>query len=67
MNLTAVHQLVAGFAAGDAISLEAVAIREACRALGYASDIFAPAESVTPDTRQTCARWRSCRPWPRRR
>ncbi|HOR74907.1 MAG TPA: glycosyltransferase [Kiritimatiellia bacterium] len=51
MNLTAVHQLVAGFAAGDAISLEAVAIREACRALGYASDIFAPAESVTPDTR----------------
>lgn len=51
MNMAAVHQIVAGFAAGDAISLEAVAIREACRALGYASDIFAPTETVTPDTR----------------
>ena len=32
MTFAAVHQIVAGFAAGDAISLEAVALRDVCRA-----------------------------------
>ena len=51
MTFTAVHQLTAGFAAGDAISLEAVAIREACRAMGLASEIFVPADRTAPGCR----------------
>jgi hypothetical protein len=51
VTFSAIHQITAGFAAGDAISLEAVALRDACRALGVASDIFVPAERTSPDTR----------------
>ncbi len=49
MKFAAIHQIVAGFAAGDAISLEAVAIRDVCRALGAASEIFVPMENVAED------------------
>ena len=49
MTFAAVHQIVAGFAAGDAISLEAVALRDVCRAQGMASEIFAPMENVAAD------------------
>ncbi len=52
MKFTAIHQIAAGFASGDAISLEAVAIRDVCRALGVPSDIFVPAERTAPDARQ---------------
>ena len=51
MTFTAIHQLTAGFASGDAISLEAVAIRDVCRAMGLASEIFVPGENVTEDGR----------------
>lgn len=51
MKFTAIHQITAGFAAGDAISLEAVAIRDLCRAMGVASEIFVPMEATTADCR----------------
>ena len=51
MKFTAIHQITAGFASGDAISLEAVAIRDMCRALGVASEIFVPMENVAEDGR----------------
>ena len=49
MKFAAIHQIVAGFAAGDAISLEAVALRDVCRALGATSEIFVPMENVAED------------------
>lgn len=52
MKFAAIHQLAAGFAAGDAISLEAVAIRDLCRAMGVASDIFVPLDRTASDCRQ---------------
>ena len=51
MKFTAIHQLAAGFAAGDAISLEAVALRDVCRELGVASEIFVPADRTAADCR----------------
>ncbi len=51
MNFVAIHQIAAGFAAGDAISLEAVALRDLCRAMGVASEIFVPADRIAPDCR----------------
>ncbi|MGD9611942.1 MAG: glycosyltransferase [Kiritimatiellia bacterium] len=51
MTFAAIHQIAAGFATGDAISLEAVALRDVCRALGVASEIFVPAERTAPDGR----------------
>lgn len=49
-----VDQLVSGFALGDAISLEAVALRDALRALGVESDIYADPERVAPDAGADC-------------
>jgi glycosyltransferase involved in cell wall biosynthesis len=51
VKFTAIHQITAGFAAGDAISLEAVAIRDLCRAMGLESEIFVPMETTTADCR----------------
>ena len=51
MKFTAIHQIAAGFAAGDAISLEAVALRDICRELGVASEIFVPADRTAADCR----------------
>lgn len=51
MKFAAIHQIAAGFAAGDAISLEAVALRDLCRELGIASEIYVPAERIAPDCR----------------
>ena len=51
MSFAAIHQIAAGFAAGDAISLEAVAIRDLCRGMGVASEIYVPAERIAPDCR----------------
>ena len=51
MKFTAIHQMAAGFAAGDAISLEAVALRDVCRAMGVPSEIFVPAERTAADSR----------------
>lgn len=54
MNPPAVHQLVAGFARGDAISHEALAIRDICRETGHASDIYAPADRIATDATSLC-------------
>lgn len=51
MKFAAIHQIAAGFAAGDAISLEAVTIRDLCREMGVAADIFVPADRIAPDCR----------------
>lgn len=49
-----IHQILAGFAGGDAISHEAIRLREIFRRWGYASDIFADPEHVAPDLRTEC-------------
>ena len=46
-----VHQLVAGFRRGDAISNEAVRIRDLCAAHGIPCEIWCPASNVDPDDR----------------
>ncbi len=45
------HQLVAGFRRGDAISNEALLIRDLCAAHGLASDIRCPAQNAFPADR----------------
>lgn len=54
MSAPAIHQLVAGFAMGDAISHEAIALREICREAGFASEIYAPADRIAADAAGTC-------------
>ena len=54
MRSVAVHQLVSGFGQGDAISNEAVALRNICRDLKFASEIYAPADSIAPDSTAEC-------------
>ena len=51
MNVTAIHQLVAGFSRGDAISNEAVVMRDMFRRWGYAADIFCERKRVLPELR----------------
>ena len=46
-----VHQLLAGFRRGDAISNEAVQIRDLCAAHGVACDIWCPASNISPEDR----------------
>ena len=64
MKFAAIHQLVAGFAAGDAISLEAVALRDVCRALGATSEIFVPMENVAEDSKALVRPLEDYRPAP---
>lgn len=54
MKPGSIHQLVAGFAGGDAISHEALIIRELCREMGYPSEIYAPADRIAPDRLNEC-------------
>lgn len=54
MSAGSLHQLVAGFAAGDAISHEALALRSLCRDMGLASEIFAPEDRIAPDMASEC-------------
>lgn len=49
--MKAIHQLVAGFAMGDAISNEAFVLRKIFRSWGYASDIFSESKRILPDLR----------------
>jgi len=49
-----VDQLLAGFAGGDAISQEAVCIRNVLRGLGVRSDIYAPRDRCAEDTEDEC-------------
>ena len=51
-----VDQLLAGYAAGDAISQEARIFRSILRGAGYESDIFVPNNRIAPDMRDDCRR-----------
>jgi glycosyltransferase involved in cell wall biosynthesis len=64
MNLPAIHQLVAGFAAGDAISHEALALQAICREAGFASEIYAPANRIAADATESCRTLDAYRPGP---
>jgi glycosyltransferase involved in cell wall biosynthesis len=48
----ALHQLTAGFAKGDAISNEALALRGVFRSWGLASEIFSEARRILPELRR---------------
>ncbi len=48
-----IHQFVSGFANGDAISNEALAIRAILRSWGYASEIYCETNRILPDLRKT--------------
>ncbi len=54
MTKPRIDQLLAGFADGDAISNAALIMRDVVRALGHASDIFAPTDRVSPPMRASC-------------
>ena len=54
MSKARIDQLLAGFADGDAISNAAVIIRDAVRAMGHASEIYAPMDRVSPPLRASC-------------
>ena len=47
----AIHQLVAGFSHGDAISNEALVLRGIFRAWGFESEIFCEAKRILPELR----------------
>ncbi len=49
--MTAIHQLVAGYSGGDAISNEARVMRSIFRKWGYSSDIFCEAKRILPQLR----------------
>ncbi|HOE36039.1 MAG TPA: glycosyltransferase [Kiritimatiellia bacterium] len=49
--MRAIHQIVAGFANGDAISNEARAMREIFRGWGYASHIYCETRRILPELR----------------
>lgn len=50
--MTAIHQLVAGFANGDAISNEAVVMRNIFRSWGFNSEIFCEQKRILPELRK---------------
>lgn len=50
--MRAIHQFVAGFARGDAISNEALELRALFRSWGFRSDIFSEAKRILPDLRR---------------
>lgn len=51
MTITAVHQFIAGYARGDAISNEARVLQSIFRKWGYASDIFCERRRILPEWR----------------
>lgn len=50
--MPAIHQLVAGFSKGDAISNEARVLRALFRSWGHASDIFCETKRILPELRK---------------
>lgn len=49
-----ISQILAGFADGDAISHEAIQLRDIIRSWGYESDIFVDPATVSPSLQQQC-------------
>ena len=54
MSQPRLDQLLAGYADGDAISRQAVILRDVFRRWGFASDIFADTAHVSPTLRADC-------------
>lgn len=52
--MSRVDQLLDGFVPADAISRDALALRQQLRQLGYQSDLFAVADRISPDGRADC-------------
>lgn len=52
MKTRAVHQLVAGYSNGDAISNEARGLRDLFRSHGFASEIYCEAGRILPELRR---------------
>lgn len=50
--MTAIHQLVAGFSKGDAISNEALTLRDIFRSWGFESDIYCEQARILPELRK---------------
>ncbi|MFC1498776.1 glycosyltransferase family 4 protein [Verrucomicrobiota bacterium] len=50
--MQSIHQFVAGFSKGDAITNEALVIREIFRSWGYRSDIFSETKRILPELRK---------------
>lgn len=50
--MPAIHQFVAGFSNGDAISNEALVLREVFRSWGFASEIYSEAKRILPELRK---------------
>ncbi|HMP76512.1 MAG TPA: glycosyltransferase [Kiritimatiellia bacterium] len=54
MTRPAIHQILNGFAEGDAISSCARIMRDVVRGWGYASELYAPMRHVAPAVRSEC-------------
>ncbi len=52
--MPAIHQLVAGFSKGDAISNEARVLRAMFRSWGHTSEIFCETKRILPELRKDC-------------
>ncbi len=52
--MTRVDQLLDGYVPGDAVSRNALALRNQLRQLGYESDLFAVSDRIAPDGRADC-------------
>jgi glycosyltransferase involved in cell wall biosynthesis len=50
--MSAIHQLVAGYSRGDAISNEAAVLRRLFRGWGFASDIYCERKRILPELRE---------------
>lgn len=61
-DLPAIHQLLAGFADGDAISHEAVLLKSAFEAMGAKSEIYAIPDHVAPEVSSEWKPLRELRP-----
>ena len=50
--MAAIHQFLAGYSRGDAISNEAVVLRGIFRSWGYESEIFSESKRILPELRK---------------
>ncbi|MBN1268757.1 MAG: glycosyltransferase [Kiritimatiellae bacterium] len=59
--MTAIHQLLAGFSRGDAISNEALVLRKVFRSWGFASEIYSEPRRILPELRKEALDVEACR------
>ena len=58
--MKAIHQIVAGFTNGDAISNEALVLRDVFRSWGFKSDIFCESKRILPELRSQALDIKTC-------